>query len=716
MMDELTRTLGVNDGRTEGPLLKIEQWDRILSKSSFNGTETVADDFNGIAHKVSLIVSSLDTDNNKPNPAHVTVLSLVGVDSHSGLKEQLVSKIKHGGAEIYQTVWDANFTLDPNPGAIYLVMDLGENPLLSNPSSDQFQQITNLLTHAERVFWLCGFRQPSACINAQKGLIKGFAGTARGENPKLRLITFDIQEESVQEEELVQAIHDAFHESLQKVRPDDDRADYDYIFRGGEILIPRLFPDAKANDVLSLTDTQSVPESVNFHQQGRAFKLRVEKPGLLDSLIFVDDELAESTLPSDSVEIQVAAFGINFKDVFISLGQMKHSARMAGECAGTVVRVGSKLEAKFRVGDRVCCFDATPYASRARVRGHCIHPIPDSMTYAVAASIPVVFSTSYHGLINVGKLEANQSVLIHAAAGGVGQSAIKIAQHIGAEIFATVGSAAKRNLLMDQYNIPSDHIFSSKDRKFRHGILRMTRGKGVDVVLNSSTGESLYDSWRCLANFGTFVEIGKRDIYNKSLLQMEVFEKNTTFAAIDLSLLSEHRPKEVREVLGSVMEMFEQGQVTPVEPITTFPIGDIELAFRYIQTRKQTGKVVLEADATSIVKATASEPPKLSLDSNGTYIIAGGMGDLGRHTARRFAARGAGSIVLLSRSQSNESDIRTIKDEIHQLGSEVHVFRCDITSASAVEEVMEYCEKHLPPIKGIMQAVMALQVRSLRVP
>ena len=144
--------------------------------------------------------------------------------------------------------------------------------------------------------------------------------------------------------------------------------------------------------------------------------------------------------------------------------------------------------------------------------------------------------------MEVARLRSGQIVLIHAASGGVGQAAIQIAQDISSEIFATVGSESKNKILMRRFAIPEDHIFSSRLRTFASGIRRMTKGKGVDVVLNSLSRQALQDSFNCIAHFGVFVDLGKTVSPSKSVLGMEPFDRNVTFAAIDLSLMGKFRP------------------------------------------------------------------------------------------------------------------------------------------------------------------------------
>jgi NADPH:quinone reductase-like Zn-dependent oxidoreductase len=418
----------------------------------------------------------------------------------------------------------------------------------------------------------------------------------------------------------------------------------------------------------------------------------------------VDDEIRAPT--EDEVEVRPFAWGVNFKDVFIALGQMKSTQVMAGECAGVVTRVGTNFSSLFKAGDRVAVMIGTPYTSLTRTSGNFVHKIPDSMSYAEASSIPVAFATAYHSIVDCANLQKGDTILIHAASGGVGQAAIMIGQHIGATVFATVGSRIKRQLLMDMYGIPEAYIFSSRTIDFHAGIMRLTGGKGVDVVLNSLSEEALDASWKSVARLGTFVEIGKTDIYRRNTLSMEPFDRNVKFVSVDLAVVAQVRPKLIQDLLKRVFANLKSGHFKPL-PIITFPISSIEQAFRLIQARKHTGKVVLEAASNSVVKAIKSP---LHLRSDGTYVIVGGLGSLGRQLCRHLQTCGAFHIVLFSR-RSFDSDARLNleKELIGESDCKVKVLTCDITDSSqvfkATEELVAF-----PPVRGVIQAAMVIAV------
>jgi NADPH:quinone reductase-like Zn-dependent oxidoreductase len=178
------------------------------------------------------------------------------------------------------------------------------------------------------------------------------------------------------------------------------------------------------------------------------------------------------------------------------------------EGSGVVLRVGKAVPA-FSPGDQVLCLSIGMHSSLAQVKASACRPLPKGIDMVEAASLPVVHCTAYNAFVRIARPEAGQTVLIHAAAGGLGQIAMQYAKHFGMEIFATLGSPAKRKLVHELYGIPDDHILNSRDTSFAMAIKRLTGGRGVDVVLNSLSGDILRQSWKSLAPGGTFVEVGK---------------------------------------------------------------------------------------------------------------------------------------------------------------------------------------------------------------
>ena len=306
---------------------------------------------------------------------------------------------------------------------------------------------------------------------------------------------------------------------------------------------------------------------------------------------------------------------MDFKDVMIGLGQIPFSD-MGLECSGVVAAIGCDVK-NLAIGDRICGLTPGAYANSCRISQSMVAKIAETLGFVEAASIPIVFCTAYYALLEVARLVLGESVLIHAAAGGVGQAAIMVAQHIGdVEIFATIGSLEKKAFLVENYGILEDHIFSSRDTLFGEGIRDRTKGKGVDVILNSLAGESLSLSWRrCLAPLGRFIEIGKRDLALNNNLEMAKFMESVTFAGVDLGVFASVKSGAFN-ALQNVMNLHQIGAFVPVSPITTFTMSGLQNAMRLLQSGKHMGKVVISAVKGDIVQASiASINPMLRLTS-----------------------------------------------------------------------------------------------------
>lgn len=412
--------------------------------------------------------------------------------------------------------------------------------------------------------------------------------------------------------------------------------DSEYAVRDGLVMVPRIYKDVTRNKLLvpeapDWFAPESILEAPLFQEQ-RPLSLQVGIPGLLDTLAFDDDPHYKGALDADEIEIKPCAYGLNFRDVMVAMDELREPT-MGVECAGIVTRLGPEATAQgFAVGDAVMTLLLGPsFASRARISWHGVAHVPPGMDFNDAASLPLIFATVYVSLIEVAHLRQGQSVLIHSAAGGVGQAAIKIAKdYLGAEVNVTVGSQEKRELLIREYNIPAERIFNSRDTSFAPAVLAATGG--VDVVLNSSSGSILQASFDILAPYGHFVEIGKRDLENNSLLAMGTFSRVASFTSVDMLSFLRHRGPDAHRILNEIARLVGQGVLGPVSPVKAYPMRQLSQAFRLLQTGKHVGKVVLSVAPDEQVKVLPQAPtPKLRPDAS--YLIVGGVGGLGRSIA-----------------------------------------------------------------------------------
>ncbi|KAF4976494.1 hypothetical protein FDECE_18471, partial [Fusarium decemcellulare] len=315
----------------------------------------------------------------------------------------------------------------------------------------------------------------------------------------------------------------------------------------------------------------------------------------------------------------------------------------------------------------------------------------------------------------MGRLQKGERVLIHAAAGGVGQAAIMIAQWIGAEVFCTVSSEEKRELIMDLYNIPEDHIFSSRSPSFAEGLLAMTDMEGVDVVLNSLAGEMLRVSWQCIARFGRFIDISKRDFVANANLDMAPFDRSATYAALDFSLWAKMKStKACRTAITQVLGLLSTKRVRPIHPINAMSVSDLESGFRMLQTGKHAGKVVIRNDPNALAKVQARPSNIANLRLDASYIVTGGSGGIGQFLGRWMLENGAKYVILASRNIEVAVGKRRIQDMLKLaagMGGKVLSVPCDVGSLNDVQELVALAaERGMPPIRGVIHGAMVLKV------
>jgi acyl transferase domain-containing protein/acyl carrier protein len=314
--------------------------------------------------------------------------------------------------------------------------------------------------------------------------------------------------------------------------------------------------------------------------------LAISSRGILDTLGF---HSTERRAPGpDEVEIEVHATGLNFRDLLLALGVLPdpeaRGPALGYECAGTIVRVGDGVE-NFCVGDEVLGFGAGCFSRFLNTSASLLARKPPLMSFQESATIPVAFATAYYTLMKLGRLRAGERILIHAAAGGVGLAAVKIAQWVKAEIFATAGNEEKRMFLR---SIGIQHVFDSRSLAFADEVMKLTGNRGVDVILNSLGGEFLLKSVSVLAPSGRFLEIGLRDILLNRQLPLRLFEKGLSFSSF---FLGPHL-KDLPSVWQELLQHFEERSLTPL-PYKVFEASQVVQAFKYMADAKHIGKIVI---------------------------------------------------------------------------------------------------------------------------
>lgn len=474
--------------------------------------------------------------------------------------------------------------------------------------------------------------------------------------------------------------------------------------RGSQRYVARL----KTFQPGSAADNQEQGPRLQEVDSEHPFSLDFSGSGLLNQMRL--KECSRSAPGPDEVEIHVYSMGLNFKDVLLALGidvgQSGQDLCIGCEYAGRIVRVGEHVTA-FRVGEPVIAAFSAGVRSYVTIPQQFVVLKPDHLTFEEAATLPTAFATAYYALCQLGALAANERVLIHCGSGGVGLAAIQLAQLRGAEIFATAGTEEKRSYLRS-LGVP--HVMNSRTLTFVDEVLAATDGRGVDVVLNSLSGEALKRSVDLLAPYGRFLEIGKRDIYQDSQLGLGAFKQNLSFSTIALDQMMAERTPKVQTILKKITRLLVQGKIRPL-PSTVFSINESVEAFQYMAQGRHIGKVVLTFhDQPVRIERNMPEPPLFKADA--TYLLTGGLGGLGLVVAEWMAAHGARRLALLGRSAPNEQAHQRL-ELLRASGVQVSGIQADITEPASLAAALRHIERTMPPLRGIMHAAAVLDDKTL---
>ncbi|BCL26237.1 type I polyketide synthase [Streptomyces aurantiacus] len=497
-------------------------------------------------------------------------------------------------------------------------------------------------------------------VDVSAAAVWGLVRSAQLENPG-RFVLLDTDGGELPETVLRRAVEDLDEPQL--------------ALRSGDVFVPRLTPARPPEELVPPVGTS-------------AWRLGAAGTATLDGLAVVDAPEALAPLEPGQVRISVRAAGVNFRDVLIALGMYPDEGTFAGsEGAGHVTEVGPDVT-HLSVGDRVMGLFEGAFAPLAVADARMVVPVPEGWSLQEAAAVPVVFLTAWYGLVDLGRLQAGESLLVHAGTGGVGMAATQIARHLGAEVYATA-SPAKHGVL-DAMGIDAAHRASSRDLDFEGTLREATGGRGMDVVLNSLAGEFTDASLRLLAEDGRMVDMGKTDKRDPD--QVAADHAGAWYRAFDL--VPHAGPERIGEMLAELGELFASGALAPL-PVRSWPLDRAREAFRFMSRAKHTGKLVLEVPAV--------------LDPEGTVLITGGTGVLGAAVAEHLVREwGVRHLLLAGRRGPQAPGSSELVDRLGGLGADVAVVAADVSDPVSVAELVGRSDP-AHPLTGIVHAAGVLE-------
>ncbi|NEQ41293.1 MAG: SDR family NAD(P)-dependent oxidoreductase [Okeania sp. SIO3I5] len=487
------------------------------------------------------------------------------------------------------------------------------------------------------------------------------------EHPELNCVRIDLDPQ--------QTIESQAEELFQEVGSKDKEDQV--AWRGDERYVARLVASPHQQAVV---EDQKVPS--------QPFKLGISQKGSLDNLIL--QPITRKSPAAREIEIRVRATGLNFRDILVGLGAYPGEGNMGGECAGEIVAVGEQVK-DFQVGDSVIALTEGSFSQYITVDEFHVVLKPENLSFEEAASIPNNFLTAYYTLHHIAKITAGDRVLIHAATGGTGMAAVKIAQQAGAEVFATA-SPAKWDALRQ---MGVKHIMNSRTVEFADRVMEITEGQGVNIVLNSLTsGEFISKGLSVVSRTaGRFVEISKRGVWEPS--RVAEFRPDISYFVADWSVESQEKPELINSMWKGLVDQFSKNLLQPL-PLKLFPIEEVINAFRYMQQAKHIGKIVVTQTA-----QPANETKSLNFREDACYLITGGMGSLGLLVARWMVDKGAKHLVLLGRRVPDDITNQKIT-ELEIAGASVVVEKADVSDIESMTRVVHKIDQSNIPLAGVM--------------
>ncbi|KAI8241966.1 hypothetical protein K4K55_011505 [Colletotrichum sp. SAR 10_96] len=700
---------GAPDGRPEQPYVSPARWEKELEEAGFDGLDAVIRDAEEPHQLNAIMVARVRPRSTK---AEKPIVLLCDDEEH--LAEAMSLQLKQAGYTVNRR--RLGDKLPDEPQDIVSLLD-ATHPFFEGISEDRFKAFQGVLEELSSsgagMLWITHLSQ-IGCRDPRFAQIIGTARTIRTES-LLDLATCEVDDLQASLATIL-AVLDRFQARPRVADESEEgdaldlKPDYEYAIVDGVVNVGRIYPFSLKSELI-----EPVSEGqVGFSDESRV-ALNMTKPGRLTTLHWANNSGDDvKALKGDDVEVQIFAAGLNFKDVLGALGVVPYpEAGLGLEGGGVVRRVGPQVK-DLQPGDRIMFLADGAFASHVVTPERLCEKIPADLSFDDAATMPAVFSTAVCSLFNIGGLRKGQSVLIHSAAGGVGLAAMQLAIMAGAEIYATVGNEDKARYLVDTFGLPRNRIFSSRDASFVDGLMKETNRRGVDLALNSLSGELLHATWRCVAEFGKLVEIGKRDFLGGGKLDMDVFLGSRSYCCFYLDAEMARRQSLVKEILQTILLHLRMGHIKPLTPKKVFDASSVQDGFRHLQQGTHIGKIVfsvrspdgnLNVDAGKLAKSLQ----KLRLSESASYLLVGGLGGLGRAVARHLVEQGARRLVFMSRTAgSGPEDGDTVR-ELESMGCRIELVRGSVINKDDVSRAIT----HAPNLKGIIQASMVLRDENL---
>ncbi|KAJ5102991.1 Acyl transferase/acyl hydrolase/lysophospholipase [Penicillium argentinense] len=675
------------------PYIPACEWDALLVESGFSGVdiEYPSSDDKDLSWLSIMVSTALDVQEKRFRNVYI-----LSSDNERSLDivDCITQLLEVDGQSCVMALKPIDLDrVDFGDSLCISLLDLYQ-PFLSSMQKGDYRSIKKMLLYCPNLLWVTPDQRDNPFSSMSMGLLR----TVRWEKDAYdsNIVTLAVADQlNVAAEDLsvwiCGIVKHQFENQYEKGRHAE------YLLQNHIVHIGHLREFVSADDFLSM---QSAPQGDIGHSKS-SLHLENLQPTAKRSRGLRNIRHDRQKLSDDQVQVEARAVGLR---------PNIPSTGAPVEGAGIVSKIGCAVK-DLAVGDKVVFLadglSGNFSQASARINQGSAVRVPDSIPFEVAASLPTAFVTALYGLGEIARLSPSDTVLIHSGADAVGQAAIQYAQFIGAKIYTMVSTVESQQLLVSEYGIPEERIFSSNSLNFALGILKCTSDDGVDVVFNTLTGEARTETLSCVAACGHFVDASTKSLSN-STMEIVPTHRAVSISNIDIALLVRHRPGVVKRLIETTLALYSKGMLGQVIPVNFLELNDLKHGMQALPEEKRAGAAVFIPNPADFPPTPEPFPP-LQFDSGASYILAGGLGGLGRSIARWMAKRGAKSLIFLSRTGRCNGPVNEMVADLKAMGCSAHIFACNILDRTRLRAVVGACYSRLPPIKGCIQGSMVLQ-------
>lgn len=700
---------GIPDGRVDAPFQGLEAWDSALRKAGFSGLDIVLDDFPEPQNTTSVILSTVIPEESKQlqsTPFHI----LYDTKTAPPLVNQLTEELEQRGIDVKTGVLDDALEI-VTVGSRVVVL-FGDDHLLNNANEQDLKTFQHLARNAASFVALtsCGTIQGR---NPDGALITGLLRVLQNENPVSNYMSIDIDADNFgvgpnESKELARCIVEqelALYAHIPQGDNEENPVDREFSWSDGSMWVSRHVPDAGFQSQHGLDSQSMKPEMLPLDTQG-ILSAAFEIPGVVNSLYFKSYTDMLQPLPPDFIDVEVAAVGLNSKDLDHWSGRVDGN-NFSSEYTGTVTAIGTKVEG-IQIGDRVYGLGKGQFGNYTRVPAVLSSKLRPEDDMIQMATMPMAYTTAIYAIDHVAHLKKGQAVLIQSGTNDIGIASIRLAKARGADVFGMFDTPEQASFLVVELGIPASHVISTFGAVTKNlwKAARMTRKGGFDVIIkNGAQGDLETSLTQVLAPLSRFIDIGRINVPNAHMINLELIKKNANYSLLDTWAVVDSDPLLGQELIQAVDDYYRKGLIGPVPKITTVDIAELSEVIGDFS--KRIGKLVVTFTNPKSVVRMLPPAPTAHFDPEACYVITGGLGGLGQSLIRWMGERGARHIALLSRRNiTGVPGAQKLVTSLSKREIYVKAIVCDVTNKDQVASVIqEISSSRL--IKGIVHAAVS---------